>query len=281
MIHLTGAGLGLRRVFLDNFIALSPANVDFVEIAPENWMQIGGALAEKLEQVAQSRPVVLHGLSLSLGGPQDLDLSLLHQVKDFMQQYQISLYTEHLSYCSDQGQLYDLMPIPFTEAAIEHVVERIKQVQDITGKAFAIENISYYAAPHPAHVTRIPEIDFINTILEKSDAQLLLDINNIYVNSVNHGYDPVSFLSQLPTSRICYCHIAGHYQEANDLIIDTHGEAVIDPVWKLLEKTYAIHGLLPTLLERDLNIPPLAELLQEVDRIHTCQQPFLVQHHVA
>jgi uncharacterized protein (UPF0276 family) len=185
-----------------------------------------------------------------------------------MDEYNIRCYSEHLSYCSDQGHLYDLMPIPFTEDAIHYVAGRIKRVQELLERKIAIENVSYYAAPGK----EMDEIAFINAVLEEADCDLLLDVNNIYVNSVNHNYDPVEFLQSLPSERIAYCHVAGHYNEAKDLIVDTHGANVIDPVWELLDKAYELFGNMPTLLERDFNFPPLEELMKEVHTIRNLQQ---------
>jgi uncharacterized protein (UPF0276 family) len=192
----------------------------------------------------------------------------LHKLKRFMREHDVPIYSEHLSYCSDDGHLYDLMPIPFTEEAVHYVAERIRRVQDILEQPIAMENVSYYAAPGK----QMEEIDFLNAVLEEADCELLLDVNNIYVNSINHRYDAEEFLKALPAERIAYIHVAGHYNEADDLIVDTHGADVIDPVWKLLEKAYAQFGIVPTLLERDFNIPPLPELLGEVDTIVELQE---------
>jgi uncharacterized protein (UPF0276 family) len=212
-------------------------------------------------------PFVCHGLSLSIGSPAPLDVDFVRRIKGFLDEHDIRAYTEHLSYCSDDGHLYDLMPIPFTEEAVRHVAERVRQVQDILERPMALENVSYYAAPGP----EMDEIDFVNAVLETSNCGLHLDINNIYVNSINHGYDPLDFLSRLPGERIVYAHIAGHYVEAEDLRVDTHGADVIDPVWDLLGKAYARFGIFPTLLERDFNIPPLGELVAEVGTIADLQ----------
>jgi len=184
-----------------------------------------------------------------------------------MDQYQIRAYSEHLSYCTDDGHLYDLMPIPFTEEAVKYVAGRIRQVQDMLGRRMAIENVSYYAAPG----AELSEIDFINAVINDADCDLLLDVNNIYVNSVNHGYDPIEFLAALPSDRIAYGHIAGHYNEAKDLIVDTHGADIISNVWDLLDKAYELFGVFPTLLERDFNIPPVIELFIEVQKIKDIQ----------
>ena len=168
--------------------------------------------------------------------------------------------------------MYDLMPIPFTEDAIRHVVERIKTVQDILGQRIAMENVSYYASPGK----EMSELDFNNTVITEADCNFLLDVNNIYVNSVNHNYNPYHFLKSLPNDRVSYAHVAGHYVEDEDLLVDTHGAAVIDPVWSLLDTAYQQFGVMPTLLERDFNIPSIAELLSEVNHIKSMQERWLI-----
>ena len=262
-----GAGLGLRRALTSPLSEPFPTNVDFMEVAPENWIRVGGSYAKDLRQFTERFPFVCHGLSLSLGSPAPLDEQLVNDIKKFLDQHQVHCYSEHLSYCSDDGHLYDLMPIPFTEEAVSYVATRIRRVQEILERRIAIENVSYYATPGK----EIDEIDFINAVLEEADCDLLLDINNIYVNSINHQYNAEEFLQKLPQQRIAYAHIAGHYDEAEDLIVDTHGATVIDPVWQLLEKAYSIFGVFPALLERDFNFPPVDELLAEVDLIHQRQ----------
>ena len=266
---LSGAGLGLRRPLLDQMLEQQPDNVDFVEVAPENWINVGGSYGKRFRAVLERYPLVCHGLSLSLGSPAPLDEVFLKQLKRFLDDHNAVIYSEHLSYCSDEGHLYDLMPIPFTEAAVQWVAARIKRIQDILDRPLVIENVSYYAAP----AQEMSEIDFLTAVLDEADCGLLLDVNNIYVNSINHGYDAVTFMTSLPAERVRYFHMAGHYVEAEDLRIDTHGAPVCDPVWELLEKTYAHFGPVPTLLERDFNIPPLTELLAEVDRIRELQAP--------
>jgi uncharacterized protein (UPF0276 family) len=263
-----GAGLGLRRSFIGAAAEHPPAQVDYWEIAPENWMGVGGRYGRLLRSMTERLPFVCHGLSLSIGSPAPLDIELVRRVKGFLDEHGIRAYSEHLSYCSDDGHLYDLMPIPFTQEAVRHVAERVRRVQDILERRIALENVSYYAAPG----REMDEIDFVNAVLEEADCGLHLDINNIYVNSINHGYDPVDFLTRLPGERIDYAHVAGHYVEAEDLRVDTHGADVIDPVWDLLERAYAYFGVFPTLLERDFNIPPLDELTAEVETIAALQR---------
>jgi uncharacterized protein (UPF0276 family) len=258
-----GAGLGLRRDFLRAAAERPPAQVDFWEVAPENWIGVGGRSGRLFRSLTERFPFVCHGLSLSIGSPAPLDLDLVRRIKEFLDTHGIRTYTEHLSYCSDDGHLYDLMPIPFTEDAVRHVAERVRRVQDVLERPIALENVSYYAAPG----REMAEIDFVNAVLEEADCGLHLDINNIYVNAINHGYDPLDFLTRLPGERIVYAHVAGHYEEAPDLRVDTHGADVIDPVWDLLGSAYAHFGIFPTLLERDFNIPPLTELVAEVERI--------------
>ena len=269
---LTGCGLGFRRDLIPELKTQTALGVDFMEIAPENWIGVGGAYGKQLRHFTERYPFVCHGLSLSLGGPAPLDLELLGSIKSFLDEHHIRGYSEHLSYCSDRGHLYDLMPIPFTEEAADYVADRIRQAQDILERRIAIENTSAYVAPG----RRMSEPEFIRCVTEKADCALLLDINNVYVNSVNFKFDPVEYLRQLPRERIAYCHIAGHYNEADDLIVDTHGAEVIPQVWQLLDKTYEIFAaVIPTLLERDFNFPPLRQLLHEVRTISKYQQ----RHH--
>jgi len=268
---VTGAGLGLRRALLGPLRSYDPEaiskSVSFMEVAPENWINAGGQKKQHLHYFTERFPFVCHGLSLSIGGPSPLDETFISKLRLFMDEYDVKAYSEHLSYCTDDGHLYDLMPIPFTGEAVEYVAGRIRQVQDMLGRRMAIENVSYYAAPG----ADLSEIDFINAVIGEADCDLLLDVNNIYVNSVNHRYDPVEFLNALPGERIAYGHIAGHYNEAEDLIVDTHGADVISDVWGLLDKAYELFGVFPTLLERDFNIPPVDELLLEVQKITTIQ----------
>ena len=270
-------GLGLKRELIPQIQNLynnsSVSNINFVEIAPENWIGAGGKYARDLVWFVERYPIACHGLCLSLGGIDPLNVGFLKQVKQFLAVNKIPLYTEHLSYCSDNyhgktGYLYDLLPIPFTEEAIKYVAARIRQTQDILGQKIAVENASFYAA---APISSMSEIEFLNAVLVEADCWLHLDINNIYVNSVNFGFDASDFLRQIPKEKIVYSHVAGHYQQAPDLLIDTHGMDVIDHVWALLEEAYQLFGTFPTLLERDSNIPPLPVLMREVDKIAQIQ----------
>lgn len=260
-----GAGLGLRRSMFGE--TLPPERVDFLEVAPENWIGVGGSYGRWLREHTERFPFVTHGLSLSIGSPAPLDEALVTAIKGFMREHNIRCYSEHLSYCSDHGHLYDLLPIPFTEEAVHYVAQRIRRVQDILEQRIAMENVSYYVAPGQ----ELSELEFLNAVLAEADCDLLLDVNNIYVNAINHRYDPEAFLLGLPAERIRYAHVAGHYDEADDLKVDTHGAPVIDPVWQLLQRAYAEFGPIPTLLERDFNIPPLPELLGELQVIQQYQ----------
>lgn len=283
---INGVGLGLKRelipqiqaAFGDNAIA----NINFLEIAPENWIDAGGKQAKQLDWFVERYPIACHGLCLSLGGLAPLNTEFLMQVRAFLSQYQIPLYTEHLSYCTDgyqgqQGYLYDLLPIPFTEEAVHYVAKRIRQTQDILGQQIAVENASYYVH---APISTMDELTFLKAVLAESDCLLHLDINNIYVNSVNFGFDAHKFLRGIPGERITYAHMAGHFQQAPNLLIDTHGADVIDPVWALLEEAYSLFGAFPTCLERDNNIPPLPILMQEVNKIATLGAASLGKAHV-
>jgi uncharacterized protein (UPF0276 family) len=273
---VNGSGLGLRRAFLNEIEVQPSEEVDFYEVAPENWMNIGGKLGKQFRSMTERFPFIAHGLSLSIGSPDPLDEKFLKALKAFIADHQVQFYSEHLSYCSSNGHLYDLMPIPFTSEAVSYVAERIRRVQDILEQKIAIENVSYYAAP----AQEMDEIDFFNAVITEADCDILIDVNNIYVNSVNHGYNAEAFLKAIPAERIAYAHIAGHYVEAEDFLVDTHGADIIDPVWKLLGRAYELYGVFPTLLERDFNIPALEELVKEVKTIKAVQQSWEKQHDI-
>ena len=269
---VSGAGLGLRRGLLaalqDSASGSVDEQVDFLEVAPENWIGVGGRFGRQLRALTERMPFLCHGLSLNLGGFAPLDLELLRAIKVFLDEHGIRGYSEHLSACADDGQLYDLMPLPFSDEAVRRVAARIRQVEEVLERPLIIENVSAYA--------RLPgeldEVDFVRAVLEEADCQLLLDINNVQVNAHNFGFDPRAYIEAMPGERIAYLHVAGHLDQAADLKIDTHGAPVCDPVWQLLAHSYAAHGVRPTLLERDFNFPPLAELYAEVGQIRTLQR---------
>lgn len=263
------AGLGLRRSLMPELDAAPTLDqsVDFFEVAPENWLGIGGRLGKAFRRYTERFPFIAHGLSLSLGGPDPLDEIFLQRLKGFLDLHGVLLYSEHLSYCSDGAHLYDLLPIPFTGDAVRHVAARIRRTQEILDRRIAVENASFYTPL----ANELSESEFLNAVVREADCELLLDVNNVYVNSVNHRYDPRAFIDALPAARVRYLHIAGHYNEAADLIVDTHGADVVDPVWALLEHTYDRIGVRPTLLERDFNIPPFAALCGELGEIRRRQ----------
>lgn len=267
MVDLAGVGLGLRRDFIDEFLSAEKAP-DFIEIAPENWMGFGGRHAKLLARCVEKAPLICHGLSLSIGGPHPLNIEFIQQIKSFLADYHVPIYSEHLSYTYDSGYLYDLMPIPMTETAVKYVAERILRVQDILGKRLVVENVSTYLMPN----AEMSEADFVSEVLQQADCELLLDVNNVYVNSINHGSDGYAFIRAMPKERIRYIHIAGHEQVEQDLLIDTHGAEVCDSVWQLLQHTYQVCGVKPTLLERDFNIPSWQVLQDEMTKIKIMQQ---------
>jgi uncharacterized protein (UPF0276 family) len=266
-----GAGLGLRRELIPALAVGIPDAIDFFEVAPENWMDIGGANGKAFRAITENTPLVCHGLSLSLGGPTPLDEVFLRKIRSFLDLHRVELYTEHLSYCSDDGHLYDLLPIPFTAEAVEYVAQRVRQTQDVLGRRIAVENASFYVK---SPIDEMSELEFVNAVVDQADCWLHLDVNNVYVNSVNHQYDPRDFVRGVDPGRVVYMHMAGHYQASDDLLVDTHGADVIDPVWDLLDFTYRQIGVRPTLLERDFNIPPLEDLLVEVERIAALQHRY-------
>ena len=266
---LSGAGLGFRRELIEPLKQSVPSVINFFEVAPENWAGLGGKSAKDLRHFTERYPFVCHGLSLSLGGPAPLDTQLLHKTKAFMKAHGMQLFTEHLSWCSDESHLYDLLPIPCTQEAVMWTAHRIAQAQDILEMRIGIENASTYIASPGAEMS---EAEFVAVVVKEADCLLHLDVNNIYVNSQNFGFDALDYLSTLPLERTCYVHVAGHYVEPDGLLIDTHGAEVIDPVWDLLLAAYErIGGDVPTCLERDFNMPSLNELTAEVIQVARLQ----------
>ena len=258
-------GIGFRKDFAEEFLQTDVLTPSFLEVAPENWMGVGGYWKKQFMKALEQYPLFTHGLSLSIGSPDELDYGFLKKLKQFLNDTKAQLYSEHLSYSKcDNAHLYDLLPIPFTEDAVHHVSKRIQIVQELLERTIAMEIVSYYSPLAP----EMTELDFINAIVGEADCELLLDVNNVYVNGFNHGYDARDFIASLPLHRVRYIHMAGHEQVADDLIIDTHGEAIIDPVYDLFAFTMQQLGRdVPVLLERDFNIPQLNELQQEMDRL--------------
>ena len=268
VISERAVGLGLRRAILEETLAAPSGAIDFVECAPENWIRLGGRYAAMFDRVVSRYPLTCHGLSLDLGGIAPFDSEYLGEIRSFLDTHNVTLYSEHLSYCADgTARLHELLPIPFTEEAVEHVSARIRQVQDTLGRRIAIENVSYYA-PSAMQLT---EPEFVNAVLETADCDLLLDVNNLYVNYINHGTDTHELMRTIKPARVASYHVAGHYDEADDFKIDSHGMPVINNVWDLLKDAYATIGHRPTLLERDFNFPPLDELLAEIEHARSLQ----------
>lgn len=264
---IQGAGLGLRRPHLAALLEGIPTEIDFMEVAPENWLGAGGRLGDAFSHIASRVPMVSHGLLLNLGGPDPLDHRHVGEIGAFLERHHVQLYGDHLSFCGESGLLYELLPMPFTVEAARYLAARVREVQDLLDRRITVENPSFYCAL----MQDISELEFISLVLEESDCLLLLDVNNVHVNSINHHYDAQAFIRGLPGERIAYAHIAGHLRTENGLLIDTHGERVADPVWDLLAYAYQTHGVFPTLLERDENIPELDVVLEEVRLIRALQ----------
>jgi uncharacterized protein (UPF0276 family) len=275
---LYGVGLGFRMEIIRETLALDNSPVAFLELAPENWMELGGRHRQLLQQAMEKFPITCHGLSLSLGSPEPLDWEFIKKLKTFFQKFPIQLYSEHLSYCKcGNAHMYDLLPIPFTEEAVSHVVSRIKQVQDFLERKIAIENVSYYCPVHP----EMKEAEFLSRVVKESDCNLLLDVNNVYVNSFNHHYDPYEFLKQIPLDKVTYIHMAGHKKVSPDLIIDTHGHSIIDPVFQLFEWVVQRIAPVPVLLERDFNFDDFEGLIAEVDQLDQILNKYWVETHAS
>jgi len=253
-------GIGLRRPHFDTIFREAIPEIDFLEVVPENFMEFGGKPLNVLLRAREQWPIVLHGVSLSIGGPDPLNKTYLSQLGKLVERIEPPWFSDHISYSQAFGiDYHDLIPLVFSDAMVCHVVDRIDQVQSRFKIPFALENPSYYVAFKESSLN---EAEFINEIIHRSGCQLLLDVNNVYVNSKNHGYDPYAMIDQLPLHRVIQIHMAGHDAKGT-FIVDTHGEAIIEDVFDLY--TYALKkiGSTWTLLERDNNIPPLQELLQE------------------
>lgn len=262
---MNAIGLGFRRDIADEIIA-GHFPIDFIELAPENWIEMGGFWQSQLEKAVEKYPVTCHGLSLSIGAPDAIDFDFLRKIKSFLNQYEIQYYTEHLSYSKcDNAHLYDLLPIPFREDAIYHIAHKIKQVQDFLERPLILENVSYYTPV----ASEMDEATFIRSIVEESGCQLLLDINNVFVNAFNHNYDPYDFIQKMPLNQVAYIHMAGHTQVNEDTIIDTHGENIIDDVFQLLDFTLPKIKKVPILLERDFNFPENEIIKKELLKIRS------------
>jgi uncharacterized protein (UPF0276 family) len=261
---ITGCGLGLRSEFLFD---ISPEGFmpSWWEVTPENWIDMPYLFREKFEEVLSYRPAVAHGLSLSIGSFEQSDPRFLKKLKSFLDRYNIKYYSEHISFSHfENRQSYELLPLPLTKKMLQVMVDNIKRASDVLGRRLAFENATYY---HVFEESELSEVDFINELLEQSDSKLLLDVNNVYVNSINHRFDAKEFIDKINHSRVAYIHMAGHFNdEQRGMLIDTHGTAITQPNWDLLRYTLQqCHR--PAMIERDNNIPPLDELREEYEKL--------------
>lgn len=254
-------GIGLRSEHVSNFFLQSVRrDIDFLEVVPDNWMNIGGAKKEYLEDIAQRYPLVAHSLSLSIGDTLPLNECYIKDIRKFLDEYHIDIYSDHLCFNRDKyGYLYDLLPVPRFSDVLPYLVERIHRVQDLLGRQLVLENISYYHS----YKGEMPETDFWGELLHSSGCGMLLDINNVFVNAYNHHFDALEYIRSIPSASVVYYHIAGHLAQ-DDLKLDTHGMPVIEDVLELAKMTFSIHGSRPLVLERDNNVPPLEELCEEL-----------------
>lgn len=238
-----------------------PQEINCLELAPENYMHTGGKLYREFRKLAEFYPLVFHGLSMSVGSLKPLDRDYLKSIKAFIKEFNPFWYSDHLCYSSVMGaQFHNLLPLPLTEEAIRHVVPRIRQVQDFLEVPFAVENISAYAYVGKPEMS---EWDFVREVVEQADCGLLLDVNNIYVNSVNFGFEPKDYINAMPMDRVMHVHVAGH-QNMGDYLLDNHGTEIIDPVWEILSQVAERTELPAVIIERDHHLPPLEQQLREV-----------------
>ena len=258
-----GFGLGLRVDYYDELLERGRhPGVDWLEILSENFMVGGGRPLQYLERFREHYPLVMHGVSLSIGSCDPLDARYLDELKTLAARIEPAWISDHLCWTGiDRTNLHDLMPLPYTEEALAHVVARVRRVQDTLGRRILLENVSSYVTYAASTLT---EWEFLSEVAEQSDCLILLDINNIYVSSRNHGFDPHDFLAGIPAHRVQQFHLAGH-EQGETLIIDTHDAPIIDPVWDLYAAASRKFGMVSTMIERDDQMPPLAELLGELD----------------
>lgn len=259
---IQGFGLGLRSQHYEDLLA-APCAVDWLELLSENFMVEGGKPLHYLDRICAQYPVVLHGVSLSIGSCDPLDIEYLDALKSLVQRTGAHWVSDHLCWTGVDGRnLHDLMPLPYTEEAVAHVSARVAEVQDRIGTPLLLENVSSYVA---SRADRLSEWTFLAEVAARSDCQILLDINNVYVSAHNHGFDAMDYLAGIPADRVRQFHLAGHSVQGK-LLIDTHDQPVCDEVWALYRAAVCRFGQVPTMIERDDNIPPLAELLTELDQ---------------
>ena len=265
-----GFGLGLRAEHYQDVLERRPANVDWFEIISENYLVDGGKPLYFLDAIRRDYPMVMHGVSMSLGGTDPLDFDYLERLRALIDRVQPEWFSDHLCWTGvDRQNMHDLLPLPYTEEAIAHVADRVSRVQDFIGRQMLIENLSSYVSYRE---DAMPEWEFLAAVAERADCYLLLDVNNIYVSSYNHRYDPLDYLRGVPAERVWQHHLAGHSNEGN-LIIDTHDQDIVDPVWQLYEETARLLGPVSTMIERDGNIPGLDAVLAELDHARRIAEP--------
>ena len=258
-----GYGLGLRKEHYETVLAERP-KVDWFEIISENYMVEGGKPLDYLSRIREDYPMVMHGVSMSIGSTEPLDFGYLKRLKALIQRVEPAWFSDHLCWTGVHGiNLHDLMPLPYTEEAVQHVADRVKQVQDYMGRQMLLENVSSYVSYSDSQMS---EWEFLRAVSERADCLILLDINNIYVSAFNHNFDPYTYLTAMPTERVYQFHLAGHTQE-NNLIIDTHDHPIADPVFELYAAAVQHFGRVSTMIERDDHIPPLPELLNELEQV--------------
>lgn len=275
---LCGVGLGLRWEHLEEVLDAPELDVAFWEICPENYMHRGGYYPEALGRIAERYPVVTHGLTLSVGASDPAPLDYLHELREETRRVGTPWHSDHLCFGSaGPRMLHELLPLKQSSENARRAAERVQRARDVLGLPMLIENITWYA--HPGR-REIPEAEFITEVVERADAGLLLDVNNVWVNAQNHGFDPRSFISALPLARVRQIHVAGHTRSESGLVLDTHGDTVVDPVIELLEWTLERTGPMPVLLERDHNVPPLAELMAEVRSLSAAYSRALARREV-
>ncbi|MGD8858773.1 MAG: DUF692 domain-containing protein [Myxococcales bacterium] len=263
--HPEGIGIGLRYAMAARTLAADVPEIRWLEIHPENYVQRGGRFRHVLERARERFPLVTHGLSMGFGSVDRAEDDYVRPLKHFLHEHAIPWHSEHLCFSGTGGvMLHDLLPLPFTREAVDTAVERIREARDRLEIPIALENISYYADAGPGEM---PEQEFLLEVLDRADCKLLLDVNNVWVNGHNHGFDPRAYIDRIPMDRVVQIHVAGHMVRDDDLIIDTHGEAIRDEVYDLLEHTLRLSGPVPVLLERDQNFPPFEELVAEVRRL--------------
>lgn len=267
-----GYGLGLRPEHYQEIVSNWPKDIEWFEVLSENYMVEGGKPLYYLDQVRSRYPVVMHGVSLSIGGSDPLDRDYLRRLKTLAERIEPHWISDHLCWTGLGGKhLHDLLPLPYTEEAVAHVVERVMRVQDFLGRRILLENVSSYVSyGHSA----MSEWEFLREIAERADCLILLDVNNVYVSAVNHEFDPVAYLDGVPPERVCQFHLAGHSRNGN-LIIDTHDASVIDPVWRLYAEAVRRFGRVSTMIERDAHIPPLAKLVDELKQARRVAESIL------